>query len=61
MKLMEMGGREEILLKGVSTITIILEILPERMATSSINPSLKRATTCRRWLNFIPITMINDS
>ena len=47
MKPIEMGGREEILFKRVATILIILEILPERIATSSINPSLKRATICR--------------
>jgi hypothetical protein len=35
MKLMEMGGREEILLKRVATILIIPEIMPERIATSS--------------------------
>jgi hypothetical protein len=44
-KLMEMGGREEILLER-ETISPI--ILPESVATSLINPSLKRATICRR-------------
>jgi hypothetical protein len=44
-KLMEMGGREEILLERE---TISLIILPESVATSLINPSLKRATICRR-------------
>jgi hypothetical protein len=47
MKLMEMGGREEILLKREATIMIIQEISPKRIATSSINPSLKRDTICR--------------
>jgi hypothetical protein len=43
-KLMEMGGREEILLERETTISIIP---PESIATSLINPSLKRATICR--------------
>jgi hypothetical protein len=59
MKPKEMGGTEEILLKRVIAILIIPEILPERIATSSINPSLKRATISRRWLIFIPISMIH--
>jgi hypothetical protein len=58
MKLKEIGGREEILLKRATAILIIPKTLPERIATSSINPSLKRATICRRWLIFIPISMI---
>jgi hypothetical protein len=53
MKLMEMGGREEILLERETTSLIILEILPERIATSPINPSLKRDTMYRRRLVFI--------
>jgi hypothetical protein len=58
MKLMEMGGREEILLERE---TISLIILPESVTTSLINPSLKRATICRRWLIFILISMITAS
>jgi hypothetical protein len=45
MKLMEMGGREEILLER-ETISPI--ILLESVATTLINPFLKRATICRR-------------
>jgi hypothetical protein len=40
-KLMEMGGREEILLKRETTISIILELLLASIATSPIYPSLK--------------------
>jgi hypothetical protein len=59
MKPMEMGGREEIWLKTVNAILIITEILPERITTSLIdNPSPKRATICRRWIIFIPISLI---
>jgi hypothetical protein len=47
---MEMGGREEILLERE---TINLIILPESVATSLINPSLKRDTIYRRRLIFI--------
>jgi hypothetical protein len=47
MKLMEMGGREEILLERISTILIIQGIMPEVIATSSINPSLKRTIIYR--------------
>jgi hypothetical protein len=47
MKLMEMGGREKILLEREAASLIISEILPEMIATSSINPSLKRATIYR--------------
>jgi hypothetical protein len=43
MKLMEMGGREEILLERE---TISLFILPESVATSLISPSMKRDTIC---------------
>jgi hypothetical protein len=43
-KLMKMGGREEILLER-ETISPI--ILPESVATRLINPSLKGATICR--------------
>jgi hypothetical protein len=43
-KLMKMGGREEILLERE---TISLIILPESVATRLINPSLKGATICR--------------
>jgi hypothetical protein len=50
MKFMEMGGREEILLKRE---IINLSILPESVATSLINPYLKRATIYRQWLVFI--------
>jgi hypothetical protein len=49
-KLMKMGGREEILLERE---TISLIILPESVATRLINPSLKGATICRRRLIFI--------
>jgi hypothetical protein len=49
-KHMEMGGREEILLERE---TINLIILLEIVATSLINPSLKRATRYRRWIIFI--------
>jgi hypothetical protein len=47
MKFMEMGGREEILLEKETTSLIIPKILPERIATSLINPSLKRDTKYR--------------
>jgi hypothetical protein len=40
-KLMKMGGREEILLKRETTISIILEPLLERIATSMIYPYLE--------------------
>jgi hypothetical protein len=40
-KLMKVGGREEILLKRETTISIILEILPASIATSLIYPSLE--------------------
>jgi hypothetical protein len=43
-KLMEMGGRDEILLERE---TISLIIPPESVATSLINPSLKRDTIYR--------------
>jgi hypothetical protein len=43
-KLMEMGGREEILLERE---TISLIILQESVATSVINPSMKRDTIYR--------------
>jgi hypothetical protein len=49
-ELMEMDGREEILLER-ETISPI--ILPESVDTSLINPSLKRATICRQRLIFI--------
>ena len=41
MKLMEMGGREKILLKRIYATMIMKGILPEVIATISINPSLK--------------------
>jgi hypothetical protein len=47
MKLMEMGGREEILLEGISATLIIQRIMPEVIAISSINPSLKRIIVYR--------------
>ena len=53
MKFMEMGGREEILLERETTSLIIQEILPEMIATSLINPSLKRDSMYRRRLVFI--------
>jgi hypothetical protein len=43
-KLMETGGREEVLLERK---TISLIIPPETVATSLINPSMKRATIYR--------------
>jgi hypothetical protein len=49
-KLMKMGGREEILLERE---TISLMILPESVATILINPSLKGDTICRRRFIFI--------
>jgi hypothetical protein len=49
-KLMEIDGREEILLERE---TISLIIPPESVTTSLINPSLKRATICKRRLVFI--------
>jgi hypothetical protein len=39
-----MGGREKIMLEKETTRLIILKILPERVATSLINPSLNRDT-----------------
>jgi hypothetical protein len=41
---MEMGGREEILLERTSTTLIMQGIMPEVIATCSINPSLKGDT-----------------
>jgi hypothetical protein len=41
MKLMEMGGREKSL-ERISATLIIQGILPEAIATSSINPYMKR-------------------
>jgi hypothetical protein len=60
-KIMEMGGRKEILLgretintiilpESVATSLIMQGILPEMIATSSINPSLKGATIYSRRL-----------
>jgi hypothetical protein len=49
-KLMRMGGREEILLERE---TISLIIPPESVATRLVNPSLKGATIHRRRLVFI--------
>ena len=50
LKLMKMGGREEILLE----IEAISPIIPhESVATRLINPSLKGAIICRRRLIFI--------
>jgi hypothetical protein len=46
-KLMEMGGREEIPLKRETSISIILELLPGSIATSPIYPSLKWTSICR--------------
>jgi hypothetical protein len=46
-KLMKMGGREEILLERETTSLIISKILPEMIATSFINLSLKRDTMYR--------------
>jgi len=53
MKLMEMGWREEILLEIISTNLIIQGILPEVIATRSINPSLKRSIVYKGWFIFI--------
>jgi hypothetical protein len=61
LKLMEMGGREEFLLKRAVVILIIPKILPKWIATRWINPSLKRHSICILWLIFIPIGMINTS
>jgi hypothetical protein len=47
-KIMKMGGREEILLERESPI-----IPTEIVATRLINPSLKGAIICRRRLIFI--------
>ena len=52
-KLMDMGGREKILLERISSIVIMQGILLEVRATSLINPSLKGATICRQNLIFI--------
>jgi hypothetical protein len=49
-KLMEMGGREEILLKRETTISIILELLLASIATKPVYPSLEWN---RLWLIFI--------
>jgi hypothetical protein len=49
-KLMNMGGREEILLESE---TMRLIILPKIVATRGINPSMKGDTICRRSLIFI--------
>jgi hypothetical protein len=46
-KLMNMGGREEILLKRETTISIFLELLPEIIATSPIYPYLEWTGICR--------------
>jgi hypothetical protein len=53
MKLMEMGGREEILLERISTTLIMQGIFLEVISTSSINPYLKGATIRRQRLIFI--------
>jgi hypothetical protein len=47
---MEMGGREEILLKRETTISIILELLLASIATKPVYPSLEWN---RLWLIFI--------
>jgi hypothetical protein len=44
---MEMHGREEILLKRETTISIVLEVLPASIATCSIYPSLEWIGICR--------------
>ena len=49
-KLMNMGGREEILLESE---TMRLIIRPKIVATRGINPSMKVNTICRRRLIFI--------
>jgi len=56
-KLMDIGGREEIMLE-IETINLI--ILPKSVTTSLVNPSMKRDTICRRWLIFIPIMIISS-
>jgi hypothetical protein len=58
MKLMEMGGREEIMME---IETIIPIILLESVDRSLINPFLKRDTIHRRWLIFIFTQKINAS
>jgi hypothetical protein len=45
MKLMWMGGREEILLKRVSAILIILEIMPEK-DSHRLNQSISEEDYC---------------
>jgi hypothetical protein len=52
-KLMDMGGREEILLERISATVIMQGIFLEVISTSLINPSLKGDTICRRKLIFI--------
>jgi len=47
MKLMEIGGREEILLERISATLIIQGIMPEVIATNSIIPSMNRTIMYR--------------
>jgi hypothetical protein len=46
-KLMEMGGRMEILQKRETTILVVLELLHASIATRPIYPSLKWIGICR--------------
>jgi hypothetical protein len=46
-KLMEMGGREEILLKRETTISIVLKLSSASIARSLIYPSLEWTGICR--------------
>jgi hypothetical protein len=52
-KIMDMGGREEILMERESAILIIQEILLLVISTSPFNPSLNRTTLYRQWSIFI--------
>jgi hypothetical protein len=52
-KIMNMGGRDEILLERKTTILMIPKISLEVTSTSLINPYLKRVSICRRWIIFI--------
>jgi hypothetical protein len=61
MKLVEMGGREEILLEITFTIMIMQGIMLEVIATILINPSMKGDTICRISLIFILLNMIVSS
>jgi hypothetical protein len=57
-KLMEMGGRGEILLKRETTISIILEVSPVGIATCPNYPYLEWTSICMLWFIFILINTI---